>query len=357
MHYPRITGDNLDYLYDRDQNTKSFNLSGYHYASYGTKVSFTNRIGEIRGRDNVSSKYPIGLNSLMAKIDLKIGDINEAEAGILVGAIQEVLAEEGTGAGYLTLTNNSSSPISTGSATNIYLNLDGGTGDFIYNEINGLLVEDYEVVHKSNFLHDLNIVLKTNQKSVFTNYWGAHSYSGGLAYWDTGIAYEENDIIFYPAFENARDNFFYCSSGHISITGLAPNASGSPWKQSFFWEPNHELTTRNGDSLSLENFKEGMHSRTKVNKNSQFIDTTLSFLNRSNKETRAILHFLENRMGYKAFDFTLSGIYRSKKYFTAPEWEHEFVYFDVNNISVKIKEEVRVASAKQLNTSNFWNAL
>ena len=357
MHFPRITGENIDYLYNRDNNTKEFYLNGYYYASYGTKIKFTNRIGEIRGRDNISSKYPIGLNSLHAEVSLMLNDVTDGEAGVVISAIQNTLAEEGTGAGYLTITNNNASPMNSGDAKYIFLNLDGGTGNYIYNEIDGLLVEEYNDSHKSNFLHDLSIKLKTNQKSVFTNYWGAHTYTGDIAYWDTGVAYEANDIIFYPAFENGRDNFFYCTSSHTSSASNAPTLSGASWTQSFVWQPNHELTVQNGDKISLENFQEGMYSRIKVNKNSQFIDTTLSFFNRSNKETRAILHFLENRMGHKAFDFTLSGIYRSKKYFTAPEWEHEFVYFDVNNISVNFREEVRVASAKQLNTSNFWNAL
>lgn len=354
--YPRITGANIDYLYNRDSNTKNFYQDGHYYPSYGTSIQFMNRIGAIRGRDNIESRYPVGLNSHSAKVNLLMEDITEGEAGAIVSALNNILAEDGTGKGYLAMTHDNATPMSSESVPSMYLNLEGGS-NYIYNDINGLMIEDYQISHKSNFLYDLSVSLKTNAKSAYLNYWGAHVYSGDIAYWDTGIAYLENDIVFYPAFENARDNFFYCKGDHTSSTTNAPTRDSTIWTQEFSWTPSNEASTSNGDQINLENFKEGMLNRIKMNKNQQSIETSLFFPNRSNRETRAILHFLENRMGYKAFDFTISGIYRSKKRFTSPEWEHEFVYFDVNNVRVTFSEETRIASNKELNTSNFWNAL
>ena len=357
MSYPRITGENISYLYNRDHNTKVFPLYGQFYASYGTSLKFSNRVVEIKGRDHYTSSYPIGLNSMTAEVNLMMNDISDAEAGTIIRAMQKVLAEEGTGRGYINLARNNSTPLNTGEASAMYLNLEGGTDNHVYNSLEGFFVQEWNDQHKENFLHDVSITLRSNTKSPYLNYWGLYANSGDIAYWDTGVAYQTNDIVFFPKFENAMDNFFYCTSDHTSATGTSPEFTGSPWTQSFDWEPDYKLVVNNGDRVNLENFKEGLINRIKKDRNEQFLDLALSFENRSNRETRAILHFLENRMGYKPFPLELPGIYRAKKFFVAREWEHEFVYYDVNNLTVRMIERVRIANNKEINTSNFWNVV
>jgi phage-related protein len=357
MSYPRITGENLDYLYNRDSNTKNFDLDGSFTPNYGTSVSVTNRIGEIVGRDYYSSKYPIGLNGMTIEVQMMFKDITDGQAGVIMAAVNSRLSEDGTGVGYITLGSNDSTPIATGECSGVYFNLEDGEINPIYNNISGLYIAEYDDSHKENLLHDLSLTLKTNNNSAYINYWGLYPNTSGILYWDTGVAYNENDIVFYPAFENARDNFFYCLSGHTSTNPLSPVTSSQAWTQSFMWAPDHTANVSNNGTSELERFGEGVINRIKTNKNEQYINTELTFSYRSNSETKAMLHFLENRMGYKKFDFTMSGIYRSKKKFTAAEWRHEFIYYDVNNISVRIMESSNVAPSRELNTTNFWNVL
>jgi hypothetical protein len=352
----RITGTNLDYLYDRDANTKNFVTTNRFYADYGTVTRFRNRIGKVEGRDGYGTKYPIGLNSMVMEADILFTNLDQGEAGILISALQAKLAEDGEDVGSIRIGYNNNASLDTGTYTGMFLNLSAASGDLIYNKISGFYIADYEDVHRENFIHDIKLKVITNADSPFINYYGVYANSTGITGWTTATSYAQNDIVYYDGDIDERNNFYYCISGHTSSSSNHPTGASSAWTQAFQWSPDFSATYQEPADREIETFTHGLINRIKLNKNSQVLNMNLMFNNRSDKEARAILHYLENRMGHRKFNFTVSGIYRSKKYFTCPEWEHEMVYKDVNNISIAIEEEINVAPVRSIDNSDYINA-
>ena len=64
----------------------------------------------------------------------------------------------------------------------------------------------------------------------------------------------------------------------------------------------------------------------------------LSFTKRSNKEALAILKFLDDKAGFKTFNYTLQQPYNKTITVYCPEWNHTYNFYDNNNISVKFIE-------------------
>ena len=73
-----------------------------------------------------------------------------------------------------------------------------------------------------------------------------------------------------------------------------------------------------------------------INKN--ILDLSLSFTNRSDKEAFAILKFLDDKCGFKLFEFTLPEPYNKRLTFYCPEWSHTYKFKDNHDVNVKFLE-------------------
>ena len=68
-------------------------------------------------------------------------------------------------------------------------------------------------------------------------------------------------------------------------------------------------------------------------------DLRLTFSQRNDFETYAILHFLESHLGYKTFVYEYDdNIIEQKRVFYCNEWTHRFDYKDVNTITANFTE-------------------
>jgi hypothetical protein len=80
----------------------------------------------------------------------------------------------------------------------------------------------------------------------------------------------------------------------------------------------------------------------KKNKNQGLIkDLRLSLKNRSNKEARSIIHFIEKHENASPFELSIPQLYTKKKFFIAKSMKHTFVYKDCNDIEIVVDEVLR----------------
>ena len=353
-NYPEYTGENVKFLYDRDFSS----LPAYNYSDisipapdYGSRVVFSTKTTTTVGRDNYETILPMGINNVMAEFNLNFSNIWNSEANYILHKLNQAI--NGT-----TQVDETLAIYNSGIAGN-EISFEGyyGTGSSIYKDVlSGCFVKDYSLNTKENFLCDLSVVLATDTYSSFMNYKGAFPNEAHIQAWNTGQSYEKFDVVYYPIFLDKRNNFFYCLQNHTSSTGILPQPESEYWTQSFFFEPDFAIPTNVDYSSSINNDGDFLE-RIKMNKNSNRLDMNLKFENRSNKETRAMMHFLENKMGYRSFKMALSGVYRSQKTFYVPSWSHTYTFYDTNSIEVEIKESIRNMAKRELNTTNFWNVL
>ena len=117
--------------------------------------------------------------------------------------------------------------------------------------------------------------------------------------------------------------------GYILLNGdLIPN---------FWWKPSYSTNTSTKPKIKLNVFGNGYSQRSKDGLNHDFIQISISLVNRSENETVSVLHFLKQMGGDKSFIYNLPTIYSKSNsnlnsMFVALEWETSFVSY--NNYSI-----------------------
>ena len=111
------------------------------------------------------------------------------------------------------------------------------------------------------------------------------------------------------------------------------------WTQNFFFEPDLGLQNNVDLKVGKINFKNSFPQRMKTEKNIAKTDFNYKFTNITTKKAKAIIHFLENKGGYRRFLHNAPSIYNRPKVFYAPSWNHTFKYYDSHDIEVNLIED------------------
>jgi hypothetical protein len=53
-----------------------------------------------------------------------------------------------------------------------------------------------------------------------------------------------------------------------------------------------------------------------------------------------MLHFLENKAGYRRFRHDIGSVYNRPKVMYCPEWDHTWKYYNSHDLSVTLLEDV-----------------
>ena len=78
----------------------------------------------------------------------------------------------------------------------------------------------------------------------------------------------------------------------------------------------------------------------KSNDNNATFPVDYSFKKISNKQLKAMVHFLETKGGYRNFRHQIPSVYNRPKVFYSPSWTHTWNYFNSNDLQVSLVEDV-----------------
>lgn len=156
-------------------------------------------------------------------------------------------------------------------------------------------------------------------------------------YYDTQT-YNKHDYVFEYKSNRSSEGFFYYS-GNTSSKNISPYSDGSTnnWTQKFYFSPDL-VESLNFESLMYKNDLGNFYLNQSVGLNPNFFDLQLSFNNRSDKEAKAILHFLENHNGLDLFEYDMFPPYTGTRAFFCPEWSHTYNFADNHTIKARIVE-------------------
>ena len=96
------------------------------------------------------------------------------------------------------------------------------------------------------------------------------------------------------------------------------------------------------DKLNYEN---SVTERLKTSQNAASMSFSYTFKDLPERQTKAMLHFLENKGGYRRFKVGITGtagvlpIYNRSKVCYSPSWSHTWKYFDSNDLQVTLIED------------------
>ena len=166
-------------------------------------------------------------------------------------------------------------------------------------------------------------------------------------FWNAGETYSKHDIIYMsgqsvPSLELSG---WYYYSGESETTATDANgplgvSTATMWTTNrFYFDVNAGLSINEAPRYLKQPLQSDFYIRTKDGLNKSLLNMEFGFDARTDKESKAIVHFLEHHKGKDQFEFTLPAPYDvTGKVFICPKWQHTLNYKDNNNVSVNFIE-------------------
>jgi len=304
-------------FYNRDNNISGISVPSTIAALgltpvYGSKVDFEATNHSYATDDFYYNLIPYSVNSLTAKFNVRY-DVNETNAQRLA-----VFFENQSGVEDIPFTPDSS---------NIYKTVTGFCNNYAINFVNN---QHYEVASTISVDHAPTL-LKWSGMGCFANL----DFNG----WTPSSSYEEYNVIYSGINQNKLDNFYYCTGGHTSAEVNSPTGTGSMWSQKFFFEP--DIGTQNNVVIKADviEYKNSFRQRIKTNDNISTFNINYTFSNISDSQTKSMIHFLENKGGYRRFEHQIPSVYNRPKVYYCPKWTHTWNYVNSNTLTVEFVED------------------
>ena len=301
-----------DLYYNRDVNLSGvtdINISDYA-PSYGSSVSFSANNYSYKTNDNYYNLIPLSINSLTAKFNSRY-EVNEEDAQKIVNFFESK----------------------------------SGVNDFsyqpdasIYRALSGYC-EGYNVDHINNQHYEVTVDIDISEAPNLLNWSGGTYVSGAWSTFALSQNYEKYDVVYTGISSNKLNNFYYCTGDHTSSADNSPTGDNSMWTQEFFFEPDIGVSNSVKFDIDSTNFSNSFKDRMKNRKNIATMPISYSYKNISTKQLKSMLHFLENKGGYRRFRHQIPSLYNRPKVFYCQEWKHNWVYQDSHNLDVSLIED------------------
>lgn len=304
-------------FYNRDNNISGITVPSTIGALgltpvYGSQVNFEATNHSYNTDDFYYNLVPYSVNSLTAQFNVRY-DVNETNAQKLA-----VFFENQSGVEDIPFTPDSS---------NIYKTVTGFCNNYAINFVNN---QHYEVASTISVDHAPTL-LKWSGMGCFANL----NFNG----WTPSSTYEKYNVIYSGINQNKLDNFYYCTGDHTSAEVNSPTGTASMWSQKFFFEP--DIGTQNNVIIKADvlEYKNSFKQRIKTNDNISTFDISYTFSNISDSQTKSMIHFLENKGGYRRFEHQIPSVYNRPKVYYCPKWTHTWNYVNSNTLTVDFVED------------------
>ena len=302
----------MSFFYDRDQNVTGTISSSFTFTpSYGMQVSFTSELADYGTIDNYIHTMPKGLNHLQMQILMPFENRKEEQARQIISFFEGL-----HGTGHFEYTDAAQ----------------------IYKPIR-LFVNSIDDSFNENDLHNINVALSTDQTSSLLNWNNAYITGSNIkGDWVANTSYSKYDVVRNVAGNSANlyDSFYYCTGDHAGVAAIG----NGKWTRELDFQPTYSSQVAKETSIIKTELPYSFTKRTDFGLHSNTIKQfKLDYRGISDAEARCILHFLIGRQGYRKFQYKIPKIYNQNKYFFAPQWQHTFIYKNVNDISVTLIED------------------
>ena len=161
--------------------------------------------------------------------------------------------------------------------------------------------------------------------------------------WKANKEYKKDDVVFFEGgpnnSSNKLNNFFYCLKDHVSHVDILPSwdVGYGQWTQEFNWCP--DANWQNSVNFDVTKFGSDFQQREKNRKNSSLFEIDYKFSAISSQQLKSMLHFLENKGGYRRFIHNIPSLYNRPKVVIAVQWTHTWVSCEAHDLSVRLIED------------------
>ena len=306
-----------DLFYNRDSNisgvTVEDNYSDLNLTPvYGSKASFAAKNFSYMTDDFYMNKLPNSMNSLQATFQVRY-DVNESNAQKLGAFIEGKNGD-----------------------TLFEFNIDNSG---IYKSLTGVC-DNYAVNHINNQHYEVASSITVDQAPNMLNWSGMTFLNYDFEDYADSTSYEKYDIVYTGVNDIKLNNFYYAKEDHTSSADNSPTGASSKWSQDFFFEP--DIGFQNDVQLKTDklDFKNSFPLRIKTKDNNASFPISYKFTSITDKQLKAMLHFLENKGGYRMFRHDLPSVYNRPKVMYCAEWSHTWKYKNSHDLEVTLTEDV-----------------
>jgi phage-related protein len=309
-----------DLFYNRDRNisgiTAPDKLTGLELTpSYGSTATFRSQNNAFNTDDFYYELVPLSVNNLSAEFKMNY-ELSPTNAAKVVNFFEAQ-------SGYKQFEFN---PDNSG----------------IYKVTTGFC-DQYDVNFVSNQHADVKSTISVDGSPTFFNWSGGNFTNIAFNGWAVGSGYKKYDLVYSGVHDCQLDNFYYCTGDHTANEANSPTGTGAYWSsRNFFFEPNIQQNAQVGIKADILEFKNSFRQRLGGNaqtKNIAKFDISYNFTDISDKQARAMLHFLENKGGYRRFRHQIPSVYDRPKVYYCPEWTHTWKYINSNDLQVSFVED------------------
>jgi hypothetical protein len=296
------------------------NIDSLYNKTYGCSVNFSTKAIKSNYGDGYFLNVIPNINNLASNFSINYDGLTDKQANALIGFFQNSFENEP-----LTMVDS-------------YQNVNM---DLFYPYKNNAKIYFNTLNYKSIDSNINNIVINCT-----TAYDSSLDYKGylitddtALRYFTTDEQYKKHDTVYYNNVSSSGGYYWYTGDDSKFLNSTqSPTGINSLFTKDFYFKPdldfdiplNPRFLKNEYETTSVAYEQDG------INKN--VLDISLSFTNRSDAEAFAILKYLDDKCGFKLFEFTLPNPYNKQLTFYCPEWSHTYKFKDNHDIKVKFLE-------------------
>jgi phage-related protein len=292
--------------------------------SYGASVSYENQTYDITYGDGYYNLANKSENSLKVKFNLPYNKRSDKESRALVHLLEDSF-------------NKGEKP--SGAYTGIYY-----TPFAPYDMEHEFYIEDFDRGFEYPNVNSVSTTLHREEQSSldWQGYYIPFNQTSG--FWEAGRTYSKHDIAYLSGDYVSHVSGWYYYSGDSETTATDSNGPNggdtSMWtKTNFYFDINKGVSIKEAPRFLKQPVQSDYFIRTKDGLNKSLLNIELSFEGRTDKEAKAMVHFLEMHFGKNQFEFKVPAPYdQDDRVFVCPKWEHTINYKDNNTVGVNFIE-------------------
>lgn len=329
------------------------------YLTYPCSASFSAKLTPLQFGDGYKTNIVNGINSLNASFELSYDGLTDKQAKSLITYFENTPEAENKSIyeGFKGVNIDLFFPYKSNSEL-YFLDI---KHDSIYKDINKISITAeslYEspLDYKGMFINLDEINCRTyDEKNIYS-----------LAY---------NDVFYYPSEIYVNRGFYFYTGQNINAVYTGPMGSTGPtgpmvlspiyiapqnsptgnssfFTKNFYFKGDLDFNINSKIRTFSNDFKNSTKEYEKDGINYNLLEFDVKFTKRNNKEAYAILKFLDDKAGFKIFDYTLPQPYNKTISVYCPEWNHSFDFKNNHTINAKFVE-----FKNPLKTSSSFNTI
>jgi len=301
-------------------STTKWSQNFFFEPSYGSSFSYSNSSYNIQMGDGYYSPLNKGINSLKLEANLVFQGRDDRETKAIVHLLEDSF-------------NKFNKP--TGGYSGI-----SWTPPAPYNKYHEFYVESFDHTFIYPNVNDVSFTFKNETESL-TCWQGFYvPFSGTSGFYKDCDNYYKHDITYMSGgLVDQSGWYYYSGTGGKNDHNSSPTGATSQWSQElYYFDSQQGIDITQSPRVIKKEFQNDFFIRVKDGINKSLLKFSLNYIGVTDKQAKAMVHFLESRRGNKQFLFTPPAPYNTQRVFISPSWNHKVNFKDNNELTVNFVE-------------------